>query len=182
MFWKSKSAKELGDELNGYRKSLYRVALAWSGDPMLADDLVQEALARGLSKHEQLKDRAKLENWLFRILSNCWREYLRKQRPTDDIDDIVVESDTGLPELGLQKQQVIDRVRAAIGTLPIGQKQVITLVDLQGLSYTEVSEVLEIPIGTVMSRLSRARGSLKDKLFSLEGDYSPQRCYIRSVK
>lgn len=182
MFWKSKSAQDLSEQMTAFRHSLYRVALAWCGDAMLADDLVQEALSRGLTHQDQLKDRGKLENWLFRILSNCWREHLRRQRPTEDVDEIVIESSTGLPELGLQKQQVIDRVRAAISTLPIGQKQVITLVDLQGFSYAEVSEVLDIPIGTVMSRLSRARGSLRDKLFSLKGDYSPQRCYIRSVK
>lgn len=182
MFWKSKNSKELHLLLTPYREHLFRVALAWSGDSMLADDLAQETLTRALTKHHQLKDKAKLEHWLFRILNNCWREHLRRQRPTEDLDEMVLESPAEMPEQGFHKQQVIDRVRAAVGKLPTGQKQVLTLVDLQGFSYAEVSEVLEIPQGTVMSRLSRARLSLKKQLLSLQGELSPQKCYIRSVK
>ena len=86
------------------------------------------------------------------------------------------------PELGLRKQQVIDRVRTAISRLPLGQRQVITLVDLKGFTYAEVAEVLEIPVGTVMSRLNRARMALKEQLLSLQGDLNPERCHLRRVK
>ncbi len=182
MFWNSKSTKERDLLLASHRNRLFRVALAWSGDSMLADDLTQEALARALTKYHQLQDQNKLENWLFKILNNCWREHLRRLRPTDDIDELVIESPDARPEQGIHKQQVIDRVRAAVGKLPSGQKQAVTLVDLQGFSYAEVGEILDIPIGTVMSRLSRARQSLKKQLLSFEGEYSPQKCYIRSVK
>ena len=105
----------------------------------------------------------------------------RRRHPTVELEGLVLGCDQ-TPELGLRKQQVIDRVRSAIARLPLGQRQVITLVDLQGFSYAEVAEVLEIPVGTVMSRVSRARQSLKDDLISLHGDLHPERCHLRSVK
>jgi RNA polymerase sigma-70 factor (ECF subfamily) len=123
----------------------------------------------------------KLEHWLFRILNNCWREHLRRQHPSVDIEGLVLSTDQ-TPERGLRRQQVIDRVRCAIDRLPLGQRQVITLVDLQGFAYNEVAEVLEIPIGTVMSRVSRARQTLKEELIALHGDLNPERCHLRSVK
>lgn len=169
------------NQLMAYRNDLYRVALSWSGDSMLADDITQDAMARALGNLHQLKDETKLKHWLFRILNNCWREHLRRLRPTVELDEFVLSSGN-TPETGLRKQQVVARVRAAISTLPLGQRQVVTLVDLQGFSYSEVAEILEIPKGTVMSRLSRARLSLKDKLLTLQGELSPQRCHVRRVK
>ena len=168
-------------EIMHHRSSLYRVALSWTGDKMLADDITQDTMARALTKYHQLKDHSKLEHWLFRILNNCWREYLRQQRPTIELDDLILTSED-TTETGFRQQQVVGRVRTAIGTLPLGQRQVVTMVDLQGFSYSEVSEILEIPIGTVMSRLNRARNALKRELLSLQGGLSPRRCHIRRVK
>jgi RNA polymerase sigma-70 factor (ECF subfamily) len=171
----------LSHRFGEHRNDLYRMALSWCGDRMLADDLAQEALSRALAKQHQLRDELKLTHWLFRILNNCWREHLRRDHPTVEIEGLVLGSDH-TPELGLRKQQVIDRVRSAISHLPLGQRQVITLVDLQGFTYAEVAEVLEIPAGTVMSRVSRARLALKEELLSLHGELNPERCHLRSVK
>ena len=181
LFSLGRSTRTLHQRLGDYRNDLYRVGLSWCGDRMLADDLAQEALARALAKQHQLRDAMKLEHWLFRILNNCWREHLRRLHPTVALEELVLDNDQ-TPERGLRKQQVIDRVRGAIARLPLGQRQVITLVDLQGFSYGEVAEVLEIPIGTVMSRVSRARQALKEDLLSLQGDLNPERCHLRSVK
>ena len=163
------------------RSNLYRVALSWCGDQMLADDLTQECLSRAIAKQHQLLELEKLEHWLFRILNNCWREHLRRLHPAEEIDELVLSPEDS-PELGLRKQQVIERVRSAINRLPLGQRQVITLVDLQEFSYTEVAKIMEIPVGTVMSRLNRARKALKAQLFSLDGDLHPDRCHLRRVK
>ena len=171
----------LSKALAAYRSSLYRVALSWCGDRMLADDLTQECLSRAIAKQHQLKDKNKLEHWLFRILNNCWREHLRRLHPVEDIEELVLSLDD-TPELGLRKQQVIERVRAAINGLPLGQRQVVTLVDLQEFAYAEVAEILEIPVGTVMSRLSRARQALKERLLSMDGELNPERCHLRRVK
>ena len=102
-----------------------------------------------------------MKAWLYRILSNCWRDHFRRSRDTVDIDDVVlVEKDT--PDTEHDRHQIISRVRNAIAQLPMGQRQVISLVDLEGCSYIEVAQILDVPIGTVMSRLSRARKALKE--------------------
>jgi RNA polymerase sigma-70 factor (ECF subfamily) len=176
-----RSSSQLQHRIGAYRNDLYRVALSWCTDAMLADDLAQEALARAIAKQDQLLDEAKLEHWLFRILSNCWKEHLRKRHPSVDVDDLVLVSEQ-TPELGLRKQQVTERVRAAVNRLPIGQRQVVTLVDLKGFAYAEVAEILELPVGTVMSRLSRARKALKAELLALQGELNPERCHLRRVK
>ena len=145
------------------RARLFRMAMAWTGEPALADDLVQETMTRALQKYQQLRDPERLDAWLFRILSNCWREHLRRQKPGVPLDDIeLVESHT--PEHEQQQLDVVSRVRHEISTLPMGQRQVLTLVDLEGFSYAEAAEVLEIPVGTVMSRLNRARTALRERL------------------
>ncbi|MEN8167413.1 MAG: RNA polymerase sigma factor [Pseudomonadota bacterium] len=174
-------ARGLHDRFGEHRDDLYRVALSGCGDSMLADDLAQEALTRAIAKQHQLKDAEKLEHWLFRILSNCWREHLRRLYPTQEIEELVLTSEH-TPEMGLRRQQVIDRVRTAIGRLPLGQRQVVTLVDLQEFAYAEVAGILEIPVGTVMSRLSRARKALKEQLLSLDGELHAERCHLRRVK
>ena len=168
-------------QLAQHRDRLYRLALSWCGDSMLADDLVQDALSKAIRKKDQLRDREKFEPWLFRILHNCWMEYLRRNRPTTDIDSIEMIDELS-PEVDAAKLEVIESVRYAIGLLPIGQRQVITLVDLAELKYSEVAVILDIPVGTVMSRLSRARISLKENLLHLKDTPVVKQPLLRRVK
>ncbi len=163
------------------RRRLFRMALAWTGDAMLADDLVQECLVRAWEKRTHLKDERKLEAWLFRILHNCWMEHLRRARATTDLDEVPPQMEQG-PDGRLERQQLADRVRAAVAGLPVGQREVVTLVDLEGCRYAEVAEILEIPIGTVMSRLSRARAVLRRELLHLETPERARRPLLRRVK
>ena len=141
------------------RDRLYRVALSWCGDEMLADDLVQGTIETGILKSQQLRDESKLFSWLYRILNNAWYAHLRKNRTHEILDDDIPSDDNG-PFSNCQELEVVTRVRAAVASLPRDQRQVISLVDLGGLPYCEVAEALEIPIGTVMSRLHRARKGL----------------------
>jgi len=159
-------SRKLDKQLATHRPRLYRLANSWCGDAMLADDLVQETLSKAIIKQEQLKDFSRIEAWLFRILHNCWMEYLRAKKPTLDIDDVTLSSEE-TPQTQLAKEEVISRVRKAIENLPLSQRQVITLVDLETCSYNEVSEILDIPLGTVMSRLNRARSMLKTRLVNV---------------
>ncbi|WP_018233612.1 RNA polymerase sigma factor [Thioalkalivibrio thiocyanodenitrificans] len=145
------------------RIRLFRLALSWCGDEMLADDLAQEALARALRKQHQLREADRLDAWLFAILHNCWREHLRRLKPQVPLDEVLFVCDR-CPEHEQAQDQIVAQVRQAVAALPMGQREVVTLVDLEGLSYAEVAEVLAIPIGTVMSRLSRARRALKAAL------------------
>lgn len=146
-----------------HRNRLYRLAFSWCHDAMLADDITQDALSKAMQKVHQLKDENLFDAWLFAILSNQWREYLRKTRPCEDIDELVL-ADNQTPDYWHDREQLVDDVRGAIAELPLGQRQVITLVDIESMSYMDVSEVLAIPVGTVMSRLSRARKALQEKL------------------
>jgi RNA polymerase sigma-70 factor (ECF subfamily) len=159
------------------------MATAWCHDEMLADDLVQDTLSKAIKNQQQLNDHIKLDAWLFRILHNTWMEHLRRYRPTTDLDDIdPLEERT--PERNLSDQQIVDRVQQAILKLPVSQRQVVTLVDIEGSSYADVAEILAVPMGTVMSRLNRARNNLKKSLIGMrtKSAESAQVDYLRRVK
>lgn len=156
-------ADPLRQQVEHWRPALYRVAYSWCHDRALAEDLVQETLLKALSRRAQLRDRERLKGWLFAILNNGFRDHLRRRRVHEDIDEMADEmpSVSPSPEDDHATSEIVARVRAAIAVLPLGQRQVVTLVDLEELSYAEVAQALGIPIGTVMSRLCRARAALR---------------------
>lgn len=152
--------------LGAMRPRLYRLAYAWSHDASLAEDLAQEALVKAMARQDQLRDEVAMEGWLFSILNNCWRDHLRSRREfldIADVDEMVLAHDDG-PERQVASRQATRRVQQAIASLPMAQRQVITLVDIEECSYAEVAAILAVPVGTVMSRLSRARQALKSEL------------------
>jgi RNA polymerase sigma-70 factor (ECF subfamily) len=166
-------SRDFHQKLEDSRERLYRVAYAWCHDSVLADDLAQETLAKALSKAGQLRDMQLLHSWLFSILANCWRDHFRRLKNTDELDELEeakLVSDNN-PEDEHARNQIINRVRAAIADLPMGQRQALTLVDLEEFSYNEVAEILEIPVGTVMSRLCRARKGLKEILIEQQQNW-----------
>ena len=148
------------------RPVLYRIAYAWCHDAALADDLVQETLSRAWKQRGQLREEAAMRSWLVSIMNRCWLDHLRRRRDFEDVDDLgdVLESSADTPEQQCDREKVIACVRAAVARLPLGQRQVLTLVDLEEFGYAEVAGILDIPVGTVMSRLSRARAALKSLL------------------
>lgn len=162
--------REARKKLEGQRTRLYRIAYAWTHNPALADDLVQETLAKALAKSAQLRDPAAGDAWLFSILANCYYDHFRRDRATEDIDTVEVTHESS-PEQESSEQEIARKVRAAIARLPDAQRQTVTLVDLEGFSYMEIAQILDVPIGTVMSRLCRARAALKEMLCR---DLSPQ--------
>ncbi len=148
------------------RPQLYRIAYAWCHNAALAEDLTQDALSKAWLSRTQLREKKALKGWLITILNHCWLDHLRARRDCDDIDALseLIETDADGPEVVCGRNQIVVCVREAVSRLPLGQRQVLTLVDLEECSYLEVAEVLGIPVGTVMSRLSRARNALKDIL------------------
>ena len=157
---------------------LYRLAYSWSHDPHLSADLVQDTLAKALQKQHQLKDRAALRGWLFAILVNGWRDHCRRVRDTVDLDAVELAGETDL-ETGHERTQTIGRVRAALARLHADHRQVLTLVVLEEMAYDEVAKALGIPIGTVTSRLCRARANLRK---DLSGGAAGAAAALRSVK
>lgn len=145
------------------RDRLYRMAYAWTHDPHLADDLVQQTVLKALNNQRQLRDMAAAEAWLFRILSNCLKDHHRAKREVLSPEALELRDDR-TPERATSEQQLVDTVRHAVQCLPAAQRQVVTLVDLEGFTYASVAEILEIPVGTVMSRLCRGRRALRDLL------------------
>jgi RNA polymerase sigma-70 factor (ECF subfamily) len=153
-------------KLEASRCRLWRLAQSWCRNRALADDLVQDTLTKALSRHSQLRDQEAMHAWLCSILANSWHDHLRGGKEVLDIDSIEENelASAGCPEEDCLQNEIVQRVRAAVGKLPAGQREVITLVDLEEFSYAEVAEILGVPIGTVMSRLSRARAALRTVL------------------
>jgi RNA polymerase sigma-70 factor (ECF subfamily) len=149
------------------RKRLYRMAYAWTGDPHLADDLVQQTLLKALSNQKQLREFAAAEGWLFRILSNCLTDYRRAKREFSTAADLELV-DKITPETRFKEEQLVQKVRKAVQKLPINYRQVVTLVDLEEFSYVSVAQILDIPVGTVMSRLCRGRRALREELLEIK--------------
>jgi len=158
--------RQFESQLAESRPHLWRLAYAWCHSRNVADDLVQDTLAKALLRHNQLRDPAALSSWLYGILANCWHDHLRSRKDAMDIDEVdeceLPESEQ--PDDGYAQNEIVRRVRQAVALLPTGQREVVTLIDLEEMSYAEVATILDIPIGTVMSRLSRARTTLREKL------------------
>ena len=165
--------------LGNSRDRLYRMAYAWTHNPHLADDLVQQTLYKALKSQRQLKDPGAADGWLFRILSNCLKDYHRAKREVLSGEELVVVQNR-TPEHETEEQQLVRKVRLAVQKLPLAQCQVITLVDLEGFTYASVAEILEIPVGTVMSRLCRGRRALRDLLTDVRPQQDDGR--VRNLK
>lgn len=152
------------------RPRLYRLAHSWCRNAAVADDVVQETLSKALAQAHQLRDMEALHGWLLSIMANCWKDHFRQCKASEDIESVEEHLLAGddSPEDDYEQSQVVRRVRQAVRGLPLGQRQVVTLVDMEECSYAEVAAILEIPIGTVMSRLSRARMALKSLLLDFQ--------------
>jgi len=149
--------------IEAVRPRLFRTAFAWCHNRDLAEDLAQETLAKALKKAGQLRSEDALEGWLFRIMANLWRDHVRRDRPMDSMEDVDVRIEETPEELN-SRQQTVMRVRRALGQLQDNYRIALTLVDIEGFSYVEAAAIMEVPAGTVMSRLSRGRKQLAELL------------------
>jgi len=156
-------SQQIKGRLVGLRPRLFRTILGMCGDAQQADDLVQEALEKALAGLHRLKQPDSLEAWVFSILTNCYRDQCRRHSREQSVQDWSGTSLPGAEEI-LDTERDVQRVRRAIGCLNLGQREVLMLVDIEGFAYAEVADILQIPMGTVMSRLNRARQRLKTLL------------------
>lgn len=141
---------------------LRRFAYVLTGDSDKGDDLVQETCVRALSRLDQFQPGTRLDSWMFRIAQTQWFDRMRARKIRGEIFDLDVARD--VPGDDGRKitegRLTLAKVCQGIARLPAEQQILIALVAVEGLSYKEVAEILEIPIGTVMSRLARARLNL----------------------
>jgi RNA polymerase sigma factor (sigma-70 family) len=137
---------------------LRRYARALVGDRSTADDLVQDTLERAWAKLHLYRRGTDLRAWLFTVMHNVHVNRVRASRATDMLGDEMPELAQRAPQSDALLVRDLDR---AIGRLPAEQRAVLLLVTLEEMSYDQVARTLGIPIGTVMSRLSRAREKLR---------------------
>jgi len=167
--------QKLVDEIaNVELEPLWRFALQLTRDKHDAEDLVQLTCVRAMEQSDRYNDNGKLKSWLFRIAHNIWRNELRsravRQRGDlmavnpDGLEATELGSDHSTPETRLELQQVVN----AVETLPEGQRLVIQLVCVSGFTYAETATILEVAVGTVMSRLARARFTIGEKFITEE--------------
>jgi RNA polymerase sigma-70 factor (ECF subfamily) len=144
---------------------LRRFAASLTGSEHDGDDLVQHACERALTRVSQWQPGTRLDSWLFRIIHNSWIDDRRSARartraPIEEAEGVI--ADDG--EARMQARLTLEAVRREFGTLTAEHRAVLTLVCIDGLSYREAADVLGIPVGTVMSRLARARLDLAGRL------------------
>ncbi len=148
-----------------------RFAYSLSGNRADADDLVQAACEKALKNFEQFRVGTRMDSWMYRIIQTLWIDDRRRARHRGEAVD---PEEAGLSDHGKSAQLPEDRmmlasVRAAMAELPQAQQAVLALVAIEGLSYREAADVLDVPVGTVMSRLARAREALLPKLGESRG-------------
>lgn len=138
----------------------FALSLARRGD--LADDLVQVTAERALAARARFDPATRLDSWCFRILRNAWLDGLRRDRSRGPQVDIADAPDAGeVDGVGITESRLmLKAVMAAMDRLPDEQREVLMLVCVEEMSYKDTAEVLGIPLGTVMSRLSRGRLAL----------------------
>jgi RNA polymerase sigma-70 factor (ECF subfamily) len=163
---------------------LYSYALILTRNHAEAEDLVQETYVRAIPAMGRLRADSNTKGWLFTILRNIWLNQLRKRRNGpqmietdvgDSIADSIVEPSKDSHDLYVSKLEA-EQVRAAIQELPEDFREIILLREYEDLSYQEIASVLDCPVGTVMSRLGRARAKLRVLLSTtLNGSDRPER-------
>lgn len=166
-----KQRRSFEQQALGYLGELYATALRFARDEKDAEDLVQETLLRAFAAWEQFQQGTNCRAWLFRILTNNFiNEYRRSHRErrwlarTDPLVSPLRRRAAWDPEGVLHERLLGDEVVAALATLPEDFRQVVIFADIQGLSYREISDRMCCPLGTVMSRLHRARRILGQQL------------------
>lgn len=140
---------------------LRRYARALTGNRDAADDLTQDTLERAWSKRALWQPGTDLRAWTFTVMHNVFITGTRRGRPVRPLDDAAAEAEPAAAAASVETTVVLDELARALAMLPDEQRAVLLLVGLEQFSYTEASEVLGVPIGTVMSRLSRARERLR---------------------
>jgi RNA polymerase sigma-70 factor, ECF subfamily len=170
----SENTRLLCQAFEEFLDGLYGYAMVLSRDRTEAEDLVQETCVRAIQAAESLRPDSNLKSWLFTILRNIWLNQLRQRRTSPNVveldadeesSDIAVE--TGRDPYALYVSKIErEQVREAIQQLPDDYREIIVLREYAEMSYQEIASLLECPLGTVMSRLGRARSKLRTLLTS----------------
>jgi RNA polymerase sigma-70 factor (ECF subfamily) len=167
-----------GELVQRHYQGVVRVVARMCGDTGLAEDATQEAFIRAWVKLPSYQPNGSLRNWLYRIAINAALDVLRR-KPEETLEDeeaLMVPDQADGPETALIKKERVALLQQAMKSLPEAARSVLVLREYGGLSYQEIAEVLEVPVGTVMSRLNYARNRLREILRScmvnMESEYA----------
>jgi len=155
--------EDLGEQIVGLLPRLRRFARTLTGSAHDADDLVHIAIERALSRSDQLRPGAPVSSWVFGILRNAWIDEARAQNRRRRVFAAEELGENVADPSGHQHADVIS-VQGALARLPEEQREVVGLVLVEGLSYKEAAEIMNVPVGTVTSRLARGRDALQAML------------------
>ena len=155
--------------------SLYRTARRVLGDPSRADDVVQDVYLRAWRSFDTFEQGSNCRAWLFKILLNCVHDHRRAwlNRTPADNSEAILERQEAIPDVApvLTDEEVL----AALDSLPAKAREVLLLADVEGFAYKEIASLLHIRVGTVMSRLNRARGKLRG---ALQGSHLARKMHV----
>jgi RNA polymerase sigma-70 factor (ECF subfamily) len=153
------------DELVALLPRLRRFARGLAGRVAEADDLVQAACERALTREYQFQEGTRFDSWMFRIVQTIWIDQLRARDVRKEAGDVPEERlGSDAPVRRIEARLALAEIRSAIELLPPDQRTTLMLVTVEGLSYKEAASVAGVPVGTIMSRLARARVALQQHL------------------
>jgi RNA polymerase sigma-70 factor (ECF subfamily) len=166
-----------------YKNSIVSFLFRFVGDFRTAEDLAQETFLRVFKKINEYNHAAKFSTWLYTIASNLAKdEFKRRARhparsldwksggdTTRQIPQLKADTTDSVPDVQLEHDEVRQNVKKALDLLEAHDREILLLKDVQGLSYEEIAQILELPMGTVKSRISRARVAFKDVWKSVNG-------------
>jgi len=163
--------EQIREQLVALLPRLRRFARTLARSPHDADDLVQVAVERALTRLDQFRAGARLDSWMFGIIKNAWIDEVRARRRRERVLEPPESADQVVDAAGESYIQGLS-LESALARLPEEQRLVVALVLVEGLAYKEAAEVLDVPTGTVTSRLARAREALETLLGGAEGGTS----------
>jgi RNA polymerase sigma-70 factor (ECF subfamily) len=156
-----------GELVNRYRDGAVAVVYRMTSDRQLAEEAAQEAFIRAWQRLYSYKPQLSFRAWIFSIAVHGALDMLRAAQKVMDIDRLPLESLAGRPETELETEERRAQVQRAVLALPPASRAVLVLREYEGLSYQEIATALDIPVGTVMSRLNYARNQLRRALAPL---------------
>lgn len=162
LFSHDNKTNTLNKALHQQRRKLYILAFAWCHQASQAEDLVQETFLKALESSKELSNLEHLDAFLVKIMHNCFIDLMRHNQRWHTVDETEIDNFfvQNCCESKLIEDQTSESLCKAMAKLSFEQREAISLADIQGFSYQQIAEIAGIPVGTVMSRISRGRENL----------------------
>jgi RNA polymerase sigma-70 factor (ECF subfamily) len=164
----SETSQSIHEQIVTLLPRLRRFARNLTRNPHDADDVVQIAVERALTRLDQWRSDARLDSWMFKIVRNAWIDELRSRGRRAKVF-LAAEAGENVGTDSMARETELLSVQSAMARLPEDQREAVSLVLVEGLPYREAAEVLDVPIGTLTSRLARGREALQ-ALLGIEGE------------